>query len=104
VTRTAFGPFLGLVFGVYLHWVHRRASDIPFSSFNAIEVHIPYIVPILNILTGRNWTVLPVREFGRERVLKRLEAGASRKDLFYHLVRQYMESGMFTSLKPITEW
>ena len=87
MTRTAFGPFLSLVFGVYLRWVHRRASDIPFPSVNAVAIHIPYIVPILNILTGKNWRVSPIQAFGRERVLRRLEAGASRKDLFYHLVR-----------------
>ena len=83
---------LSLVFGLYLHWVHHRASDVPFSSFSAVTSHIPYIVPILNILTGKNWTIPPVRAFGRERVLKRLEAGASRKDLFYHLVRQCIKS------------
>jgi len=92
VTRTAFGPFLSLVFGVYLHWAHRRAPDMPFPSFSAVTAHIPYIVPILNIFTGKNLAVPPVRAFGRERVLKRLEAGASRKDLFYHLVHQCIES------------
>jgi len=92
VTRTAFGPSLSLVFGAYLRWVYLRASDIPLPSFSAVTAHIPYIVPILNILTGKNWAVPPVRAFGRERVFKRLEAGASRKDLFYHLVRQCTES------------
>jgi len=29
-------------------------------------------------------------KFGRESVLKRLEVGANRKDLFYYLVRQYI--------------
>jgi len=57
----------------------------PTFRFTAITMHIPYILPILNVLAGNNWTVPPVRAFGRERVLKRLEAGASRKDLFYHL-------------------
>ena len=92
MTRTAFGPILSLVFGVYLYWDHCCVSDIPFSSISAITSHIPYAVPILNILTGRNWMVPPIRAFGRERVLKRLEAGANRKDLFYHLVRQRIES------------
>ena len=90
MTRTEFGPLLSLVFGVYLHWVHHHASDIPFHSFTAVTAQIPYIVPILNILIGRKWTVMPVREFGKERALKRLEAGASKKDLFYHLVRQFI--------------
>ena len=30
------------------------------------------------------------RQFGRGSVLKRLEAGANRKDLFYYLVRQHV--------------
>ena len=92
MTRKAFGPILSLVFGAYMYWAHCCASDIPFSSISAITSHIPYIVPFLNILTARNWTVPPIRAFGRERVLKRLEVGASRKDLFYHLVRQHVES------------
>ena len=29
-------------------------------------------------------------EFGERSVLKRLEVGANRKDLFYYLVRQYI--------------
>ena len=29
-------------------------------------------------------------KFGQESVLKRLEVGANRKDLFYYLVRQYI--------------
>jgi len=78
-------PFLSLGFGGYLHWVHRRASDAPFPSFRAVTSHVPYIVPTLSILVGNNWIVPPVRAFGRERVLKRLEVGASKKDLFYHL-------------------
>ena len=32
-----------------------------------------------------------LRAFGRKHVVKRLEAGASRKDLFYHLVCQSFE-------------
>jgi len=57
-----------------------------FPSIGAVTAHIPYIVPILDTLTPKNGTIPRVRAFGRERVLKRLEAGASRKDLFYHLV------------------
>jgi len=53
--------------------------------FRAVTSHVPYIVPTLSILVGNNWIVPPVRAFGRERVLKRLEVGASKKDLFYHL-------------------
>jgi hypothetical protein len=66
--------------------VHRCVSDIPFRSIGAVTAQVPYVVPILDILTGKNGTIPRVRAFGRERVFKRLEAGASRKDLFYHLV------------------
>jgi hypothetical protein len=54
---------------------------------SAMTAHIPYIGPILDTLTGQSGTVPRVRSFGRERVLQRLKSGASRKDLFYYLVR-----------------
>jgi hypothetical protein len=73
---------------MYLCWVHRCASDIPFPSLGAILGHIPYIEPILDTLTGENGILPRLRAFGRKHVARRLEAGASRKDLFYHLVSQ----------------
>ena len=80
---------------MYLCWVHHRASDIPFPSLGAILGHIPYIEPILDTLTGERGILPRLRAFGRKHVAKRLEAGASRKDLFYHLVSHYFE---FTDL------
>ncbi len=49
--------------------------------------HISYILPILLATTGRKGAVQRVQAFSGERVLKRLQMGANRKDLFYHLVR-----------------
>ena len=72
-------------------------------SVASTTAHIPYVRPILDTLTGKNGAFTRLREFGRERVRMRLEAGANRKDLFYHLVRPYVESDIFTSLRPISE-
>jgi hypothetical protein len=70
-----------------LNFLHSFASLIPSLRISAITAHIPYIVPILDSLTGQSGTVPRVRTFGRERVLQRLKSGTSRKDLFYYLVR-----------------
>ena len=80
------------------------ACLIPSLRISAITAHIPYIVPILDSLTGKSGTVPRVRALGRERVLKRLKSSASGRDLIYHLVRQCIESDAFSSLKLITEW
>lgn len=77
---------------------------IPSLRISAITAHIPYIVPFLDSLTGKSGTVPRVRSFGRGLALKRLNSDASRKDLFYHLVRECIESDTFSSLKRITEW
>ena len=80
------------------------ACLIPSLRISAITAHVPYIVPILDSLTGKRGTIPRVRSFGRERVLERLNSHASRKDLFYHLVSECIEYDTFGSLKPITEW
>jgi hypothetical protein len=54
-------------------------------------------------MTERIGLLPRIRQYTRERVFKRLKAGACRKDLFYYLVRKDIESGMFTWLNPITE-
>ena len=59
----------------------------PSLRISAITANVPYIVPILDSLTGKSGAVPRVRSFGRERVLLRLKSGASKKDLFYHLVQ-----------------
>ena len=66
--------------------------------------HIPYLVEYMIAVMGRGGLLQRSIEFGKGRVLRRLEAGANRKDLFYYLVRQHTESGVLTSLEPITEW
>ena len=91
------------VFGVY-PLLHTFARLIPFFSLGNVISQVPYAIPFLDAMTGKNGSLPRVRQYGRERVFKRLKAGAWRKDLFYHLVRQFIESSMFTSLKPITEW
>ncbi|KAH9983064.1 high nitrogen upregulated cytochrome P450 monooxygenase 2 [Russula compacta] len=52
---------------------------------SAIAAHITYIVPIISAFTGQNGALQRARTFGRASVLKRLEVGANRKDLFYYL-------------------
>jgi hypothetical protein len=59
----------------------------PLLSINAVMAHITYLLPVLETITGNTGTIRRVREFSRSSVLKRLETGATRKDLFYHLVR-----------------
>jgi hypothetical protein len=61
-------------------------------------------LPILTALTGRKGSIQRFRDFCCESVLKRLATGANRKDLFYHLVRQHVESEALASLKTIVEW
>ena len=43
--------------------------------------------PLAAAIAGRGRGPMVVREFGRQRALERLQMGANRKDLFYHLVR-----------------
>ncbi|KAI9507521.1 high nitrogen upregulated cytochrome P450 monooxygenase 2 [Russula earlei] len=47
--------------------------------------HVPYVMPFLAAVRGKKDSMQRSRTFGRERVLKRLEIGAIRKDLFYYL-------------------
>jgi hypothetical protein len=74
-----------------------------FIRVSAIMAHVNYALPLLMALTGKGGTFQRMQAFGKQSVLKRLESGASRKDLFYHLVRQHIESNMFTSLSSIIE-
>jgi len=69
----------------------------------SIVAQVSYILPILDSITGKSGAIPRFRQFGRGWVLRRLKAGASRKDLFYHLVRQYIDSDSSPSLKSITE-
>jgi hypothetical protein len=78
----------------------------PFLSASAVASHIPYALKYIMATfgRGRRSTLRRVHVFGNGCVAKRLRAGANRKDLFYYLVCQHIESDIFTSLKPITEW
>jgi hypothetical protein len=73
--------------------VHSASSAYlsPFLSIGAIVSHVPYIVRIMMsaMAMGRGGAMRRTSEFGQESVLKRLEVGANRKDLFYYLVCQY---------------
>ena len=62
----------------------------PFLSFSAIVSHVPYVVkPMVSVIRGGG-ALMKSLEFGERSVLKRLEVGANRKDMFYYLVRQYV--------------
>jgi len=63
-----------------------------FLSISSAIAHISYVTPFLIAITGQNGTLQRNREFGRESVFKRMEVGANRKDLFYHLVCQLIQS------------
>ena len=45
---------------------------------------------------GQDGSFQRILTFGRQRVLRRLETGAKRKDLFYYLVCHHAGSGMLT--------
>lgn len=61
----------------------------PFPSISAIVSHVPYVVRLFMAAMGRGGTLQRNIDFGRGSVLKRLEIGANRRDLFYYLVRQH---------------
>ena len=64
----------------------------PFLSISAIVSHVPYVVDYMlsAVAMGRGGALMRAVEFGQASVLKRLEVGSNRKDLFYHLVCQYI--------------
>jgi hypothetical protein len=64
----------------------------PFLSIRAIVSHVPYVVGFMMsaVAMGRGGALRRSTEFGQASVLKRLEVGTNRKDLFYYLVRQYV--------------
>jgi hypothetical protein len=61
----------------------------PFLSISAIVSHVPYVVGFMMSALGGGAMGRSIA-FGQRSVLKRLEVGANRKDLFYYLVRQYI--------------
>ncbi|KAI9447575.1 high nitrogen upregulated cytochrome P450 monooxygenase 2 [Lactarius indigo] len=58
--------------------------------FRAITGHVSYVLPLLLAIIGRKGSIRRIHAFGRERVVKRLQMGAKRKDLFYHLSGEAM--------------
>ena len=62
----------------------------PFLSIDAIVSQVPYVIGFMTSAIGGSGTLKRAVKFGQESVLKRLEVGANRKDLFYYLVRQYI--------------
>ena len=64
----------------------------PFLSISAIVSHVPYVIGFMIFAMGALGGSAMKRAitFGEGSVLKRLEAGANKKDLFYYLVRQYI--------------
>jgi hypothetical protein len=63
---------------------------VPFLSISTIVSHIPYVVIPMMSLMGGSGAIKRALEFGERSVLKRLEVGANKKDMFYYLVRQYV--------------
>ena len=79
----------------------------PFLSISAIVSHVPYIIkPMVSVmgLVGGGGAMKRAFEFGEQSVLKRLEVGANRKDMFYYLVRQYIICRTAHFMKPSKEW
>ena len=62
----------------------------PLLSISAIVSHVPYIIKFIMVAMGRGGSLQRAAAFSRGNVLKRLEVGANRKDLFYYLVRQHI--------------
>jgi hypothetical protein len=60
---------------------------------SSIISHVPYIMEYFAATSGKLRRAIA---FGRGNVSKRLGVGASRKDLFYYLVRQHIASDMLT--------
>jgi hypothetical protein len=78
----------------------------PFLSISAVLSHVPYILGLLTAAKHRlkrDDSLSRAPEFGKRSALKRLEAGANRKDLFYYLVCQHTEFGVLTSLNLTIE-
>jgi len=51
----------------------------------AILSHVPYVFGFIMAAMGQSGSLQRATQFGRGSVLKRLDVGANRKDLFYHL-------------------
>ena len=64
----------------------------PFLSTSAIVSHVPYVIkPMMFAMArGGGGAIKNFIAFGQRSVLKRLEVGSNRKDLFYYLVRQHI--------------
>ena len=74
-----------------------------FLSISAVLSHLPYVLGLLKVAKKRGESLSGASEFGKRNALKRLEAGANRKDLFYYLVCQHVELGVLTSLNLVIE-
>ena len=75
----------------------------PFFSISAVLSHLPYVLGLLTVALKLGESLSGAPEFGKRNALKRLEAGANRKDLFYYLVCQHVELGVLTSLNLIIQ-
>ncbi|KAI0265784.1 high nitrogen upregulated cytochrome P450 monooxygenase 2 [Gloeopeniophorella convolvens] len=67
----------------------------------SIFANIPYALPLLVFLAGDSGSVQRTRVFSAERVMKRLEMGSKRKDLFYHLSGEELPEGERPAMKAI---
>ena len=93
-TRMEFGPFLesGLQY-VTVPSASSVCISVPFlASAQSHRAYVPYVVGFMMSAAamGGGGALRRSIDFGRASVLKRLEVGTNRKDLFYYLVRQYI--------------
>ena len=89
----AFGPSLRKLLGTYLDTCGACSPVSFLISMGGIFAHVTYIIPTFIMITGKNGSVRGIQDFSRERVSNRLQSGANRRDLFYHLVS--------TNIKPM---
>ena len=82
----AFGPSLRKLPGTYLDTCGACSPVSSLISLGGIFAQVTYIIPTFIVITGKNGSVRGIQEFSRERVSNRLQSGANRRDLFYHLV------------------
>ena len=81
-----FGPSLRQLPGTYPDTGGARSPVSSLVSMGSILLHVQYLLPPLIAITGKNGSAQGIQDFCKEMVSNRLQIGANRKDLFYHLV------------------
>ncbi len=81
-----FDPSLSRLRSTYLDTGKVCSPISPLISIGGIVAHVTYIIPPLIAIMGQNGSIQRIQDFSRERISHRLQSGANRKDLLYHLV------------------